>query len=283
MHVIQIGLDEALKLQEAGDLEKYDAFKAKFKPKKTTDDCYTPANVYCAVLDWVRAEYGLGDAEIIRPFFPGEDYQAREYPNGCVVVDNPPFSILAQIIRWYTERGVRFFLFAPALTLFSARNCDICYIPCGSDITYENGAEIATSFLTNLDNSRVRTAPALYQAIKAANNENLRAMRKELPRYSYPDHVITAAIVQRWCQYGVEYRLDKADCVRISTLDAQRSSGKSIFGGGYLLADAAAAERAAAERAAAERAATTKWQLSDRERMIIAGLGKGKGRNDDGS
>ena len=264
MQVIQIGLDEALKLHEEGDREKYDAFKAKFKPKKTTDDCYTPENVYQAVLGWVRSEFGLGDAEIIRPFYPGEDYQAREYPDGCVVVDNPPFSILAQIIRWYTERGVRFFLFAPALTLFSARGCDVCYIPCGSDITYENGAEVATSFVTNLDGCRVRTAPALYQAVKAANLDNLRQNHKELPKYSYPDHVITAAIVQRWCQYGVEYRLEKKDCARISALDAQRPSGKSIFGGGYLLADAAAAERAAA----------TRWQLSERERMIIAELGK---------
>lgn len=263
MQIIQIGLDEALKLHAEGDAEKYDAFKEKFKPKKTTDDCYTPPNIYQAVLDWVRQEYSLGDAEIIRPFFPGEDYQMRGYPRGCVVVDNPPFSILSTIIRWYCDHGVRFFLFAPALTLFSARNCDVTYIPCGSDVTYENGASVSTSFVTNMDTCRVRTAPALYKAIKAANDENLRAAHKELPKYSYPDHVITAAIVQRWCSYGVDYRLEKADCTRISELDSQKKAGKSIFGGGFLLSD----------RAAAERAAATRWAISEREREIIARLG----------
>lgn len=30
---------------------EYAAFVEKFKPKKTTDDCYTPDNVYAAVHD----------------------------------------------------------------------------------------------------------------------------------------------------------------------------------------------------------------------------------------
>ena len=36
--------------------EDYKAFVEKFKPKKTTDDCYTPANIYEAVLEWAAAE-----------------------------------------------------------------------------------------------------------------------------------------------------------------------------------------------------------------------------------
>ena len=54
--------------------EDYDGFVEKFKPKKTTDDCYTPPQVYRAVLDWAAAEYGLAGREIVRPFFPGGDY-----------------------------------------------------------------------------------------------------------------------------------------------------------------------------------------------------------------
>jgi hypothetical protein len=38
---------------------KYQAFVDKFKPKKTTDDCHTPENVYNAVADWVQSEYGI--------------------------------------------------------------------------------------------------------------------------------------------------------------------------------------------------------------------------------
>ena len=43
---------------------------------------------------------------------------------------------------------------------------------------------------------------------------------------------------------------------------------EGIFGGGYLLA-----EKAAAEKAAAEKAAETVWELSDREIEIIKNLG----------
>ena len=32
--------------------EDYDGFVEKFKPKKTTDDCYTPPDVYDCVSDW---------------------------------------------------------------------------------------------------------------------------------------------------------------------------------------------------------------------------------------
>ena len=39
--------------------ETYDQFVDKFKPKLTTDDCYTPAAVYDAVAGWVAKEYKL--------------------------------------------------------------------------------------------------------------------------------------------------------------------------------------------------------------------------------
>lgn len=51
-----------------------------------------------------------------------------------------------------------------------------------------------------------------------------------------------------------------------------RAAGKSVFGGGYLLSDAKAAELKAAELKAAED--VTVWQLSDRERHIIDDLGQ---------
>ena len=83
----------------------YEGFCEKFIPKKTTDDCYTPPAVYNAVLDWVRRRWRLGDSPIVRPFWPGEDYEAYDYTDGCVVVDNPPFSIFAAILRYYHARG----------------------------------------------------------------------------------------------------------------------------------------------------------------------------------
>ena len=246
-----------------GESEEYAGFVDKFKPKKTTDDCYTPANIYDAVAGWVAEEYGADRSRFVRPFYPGGDYKAEKYPEGCVVVDNPPFSILAEIIRFYTEKGIRFFLFAPTLTLFSGRGLDVCYLCTYTQVTYENGATLNTSFVTNLDREyRIRTAPELCRLVKETNEENLRAMHKELQNYTYPDEVVTAAMMGKWSRYGVDFRVPVGECVRISELDAQKGSGKQIFGGGFLLSERAAAERAAAHR----------WELSEREREIVRKL-----------
>ena len=110
--------------------DEYKAFVDKFKPKKTTDDCYTPENIYDAVCGWVEMEYGVSRDRFVRPFWPGGDYQRFEYPEGCIVVDNPPFSIITQIKNFYTSRGIDFFLFAPSLTLISGykRGQGVSYI-----------------------------------------------------------------------------------------------------------------------------------------------------------
>lgn len=42
------------------DNEEYQAFIDKFKVEKTTDDCYTPNEIYEVVADWVVKEYGGG-------------------------------------------------------------------------------------------------------------------------------------------------------------------------------------------------------------------------------
>ena len=95
--------------------ETYDEFVEKFKPKKTTDDCMTPELVYKAVLDFVTEKYGVDRSSVIRPFWPGGDYQSEDY-TGKVVVDNPPFSILKQIVNFFDDRKIPFFLFANGLT-----------------------------------------------------------------------------------------------------------------------------------------------------------------------
>lgn len=139
MDQVTLNLPDAAESAEA-DNPEYAAFVEKFKPKLTTDDCYTPESVYEAVADWVAKKYGLDRERFVRPFWPGADYAAREYAPGEIVVDNPPFSLLTPIIREFTRRGVPFFLFAPALTLFAAAECRPCYLSCGVSITYENGA-----------------------------------------------------------------------------------------------------------------------------------------------
>ena len=253
---------------------EYLEFVDKFKPKKTTDDCYTPANVYEAVLDWVVSEYGIDREKVMRPFWPGCDYLREDYPDGCVVVDNPPFSIISQICRNYMASNIKFFLFAPYLTNFSARAEGMTHIITDCDIEYENGAIVNTAFLTNLDEYEVRTAPKLRAAITAKDKENRKKKAKQLPKYEYPLNVLTSTMCGYLAKYGIDYRIKRNDAMFIRSLDAQGKMGKAIFGGGYLLSEKAAAEKAAAEKAAAEKAAANKWVLSDRERRIISELSK---------
>lgn len=256
--------------------ETYEDFVGKFKPKKTTDDCYTPPLIYDAVMRWACDEYGLDPDSIVRPFWPGGDYQRFDYPDGCVVLDNPPFSILSQICKFYLRRGIPFFLFAPSLTALSGHDIvmHVNHILCGSSVTYANGAVVGTGFVTSFGGDVVmQTAPGLGAAIDAAQ-----ASRATLPKYEYPDHVVTAAQMNRYAKYGVSWQIRRADCLPIAKLDAQAAYKKTIFGGGLLLSDHAAAEHAAAERSATERATAHRWSLSKREMAWIRKLSGGPRR-----
>ena len=258
--------------QEGND--EYNEFLDKFETKKTTDDCYTPDNVYDAVASWVEKEYGVSRSKFIRPFYPNGDYKKEKYQDGCAVVDNPPFSILSEIIKWYCENGIRFFLFAPTLTLFTAVGTDVTYIPTGIQILYENGASVNTSFITNMDSVRLYISAELFERVNTVNEENERAVHKELPKYSYPDEVVIAARIFTLARYGQSLRVPKNECIYKNRLDSQAAAGKDAFGGLFLLSERAAAERAAAERAAAEQKERQAWKLSEKEWEIIRSIGK---------
>lgn len=81
-------------------------------------------------------------------------------------------------------------------------------------------------------------------------------------------------MLQKYAHYGIEFAVKREDCTYVTKLDSQREMGKGIFGHGLLLSNRAAAEKAAAEKAAAEKAAAHVWELSEREKGIIASLGK---------
>jgi hypothetical protein len=251
--------------------DDYDGFVEKFKPKKTTDDCYTPEGIYDEVLAYCVERWGIDPGNVVRPFWPGADYQGAEYPEGCTVVDNPPFSKLAEIQAWYCERGIRFFLFCPSLTALSGRRCmEVDHIVCDFTCVYHNGATVHTGFVTNLDEEHVLEAdPELGRRLNAKMDEVTKAGKTSLPKYEYPPEVLTSARAQWIASHGTALKVRRADCCRVSKLDAQAALGKTVFGGGLLLNSRAAAERAAAERAAAERAAAHVWELSERERAII--------------
>ena len=250
--------------------ETYEEFVEKFKPKKTTDDCITPPLIYETVKSWACKEYGIDPERIVRPFWPGADYRTFNYPDGCVVLDNPPFSILTQICEFYLNRGIPFFLFAPALTAFSGKKIfyEMNHILCGGSIIYENGAKVNTGFVTSFGGDVVaQTAPEFGRMIDEATRKLKSEQVKETPKYEYPDYIATAAMIKKFSKYGIDFKVRRDECILIDRLESQRRYKKNIFGGGLLLSSAKAAEKAAAEKAAAIR-----WKLSEAEKEKIKQL-----------
>ena len=137
------------------------------------------------------------------------------------------------------------------------------HIICGADIVYENGAVVCTSFVTSFGGDIIaQTAPDLRKMIADAVDKIKEESRRVVPQYTYPDHVLTAAMLKRYSKYGVDFSVNRKNCMFISKLDAQKEIGKAIYGGGLLLSDKSAAERAAA----------TVWELSSRELEMVATL-----------
>ena len=258
------------------EFEDYESFVRKFQaPKKTTDDCYTPPTIYEAVLSFVKEDVGIpSHLEIARPFYPGGDYESYDY-TGKVVIDNPPFSILARIIKFYQEREIPFFLLAPRLTCLSGvagrmENYTAVFLAASNGtLTYENGAKVPTAFVTNmLGDLKVWVSESLAEKIKAATASDERS----LPKYSYPDEVFKAA------DSGLcaELKIDRADTLPVNALDCQKPHKKEVFGNGLLLTRDAV--KAVIDAKAAKAAKVIHWTLSEREKSMIAELEKANTR-----
>lgn len=249
---------------------EYIAFVNKFKPKRTTDECYTPPAVYEVVKDWACNEYGIDPAKIVRPFYRGGDYERYDYSGGAVVLDNPPFSMLSNICAFYLDRGIPFFLFAPSLTAFSGKKnfARMNHVICDANIVYENGAVVNTAFVTSYGGDVVaQTAPELGRKI----NDACKKTKNTLPKYEYPDHIVTAARMQYYAAHGISFNVRRSECMIVGAMDSQRHVGKAIYGSGLLLSDSAAERKAAAEIASKKSAKerTRLWELSAREKEII--------------
>ncbi|MDE5507742.1 chromosome partitioning protein ParB [Elizabethkingia meningoseptica] len=266
-------MNELLKETDTASSHEYLEFLNKFEVKKTTDDCYTPPEAYDIVVDYVRDNYDLTGKKILRPFYPGGDYENEEYTDNCVVIDNPSFSIISKIARFYIERNIKFFLFAPHLTLFSS-DIDCTHIVVGCDVTYTNGAKVKTSFLSNMFNdTKIIGEPKLLNKFKELNESK----KVNLPSYQYPDSILTVSMVQYIINNGISVKIGKKDVKHCRGLESQKKHKKGIFGSGFLLSTIATKEKAAAEKAAAEKAAAEKknvqvWELSEKEEKIITEL-----------
>lgn len=237
----------------------YDSFVEKFKPKKTTDDCFTPPEVYDCVLSYVGEHIDLTKLGVVRPFYPGGDYQNFDYKPNSIVVDNPPFSILSQIVRWYTDKGIKFFLFAPHLTLFSS-NQDCSYVICNYSVVYTNGAKVKTSFMTNIfAEPQIVVSGDLNKKMKDAQA----VTKNKLPKYSYPSSLVTVSRLAKVAGLGSNYVINRKCTYKVVQLDAQKQARKLIFGYGFLLSK---------EEEARLKEDVIIWELSDREREIVNNL-----------
>lgn len=218
------------------------------------------------MLNWVRERYGINAKDVIRPFYPGGDYKKCSYDKK-IVVDNPPFSILSEIVNYYLDHDIPFFLFAPALTLLSSasdRFEQFCHIGTNATITYENGAKVSTSFLTNLDENVILTAPDLYKLIIKANAGET---KKTCPKYQYPTNLIRSSDLGKLSKNGVDYRLTRNQVKFIRQLDSQRPKKKEIFGGGALTS------KPLPHIAHVDKKVIT-WKLSEKEKQIIERMSK---------
>lgn len=251
--------------------ESYEEFVEKFKPKRTTDDCYTPEGIYDVVRDYAIEKYGLQGRPIVRPFWPGGDYKNFSYPENCVVIDNPPFSIFAQILDFYVEKQIEFFLFAPQLTMISSAGGRCNMVITGNKIIYENKAVVATSFVTSLGKFKIDVDSTLYRKIQDAVEAEKQKIRRL--KYSYPPEVLTTTTIQKLAGRGVDLKIKEKDCFFIRALDDQKRMKKTLYGAGFLLSENATAEKKSAEKKAAEKNQTIAWELSDREKEIIEKLG----------
>lgn len=192
-----------------------------------------------------------------------------------MVLDNPPFSILSQICEFYLEQNIPFFLFAPTLAAFSARNSfkKMNHIICDATVTYENGARVNTSFVTSYGGDIVaQTAPELQKRIEKANKKGKARLRIS---YKYPPEICTSTGLGKLSRNGIDFKIRRNECEMLAAADQQKKMKKAIYGGGLLLSKKKAAEKVAAEKEVEEKVAAEqkiKIELSEREKEIVKKL-----------
>lgn len=239
----------------------YESFIKKFSDNpKTTDDCYTPQDVYEAVVAYVDTICPLEGKQILRPFFPGGDYEHADYPDDGVVIDNPPFSMFTPICKFYSKQHIPFFLFGPGMTIFSAlKYCSVVII--NHSITFSNGAKVRINFATNLlADTWVTTAVSLNEAIGRCPSQN---QKVKLAKYSYPAELLSVSDFQSIADGYADFSVSREEAMIVKNLD-QNPNKNGLFGNHLLVSKAAAAKASAAK--------TITIELSEREQELVKDL-----------
>ena len=219
----------------------YESYVAKFQDKeKTTDDTYTPKDVYEAVVSYVGEMFDLTDKQILRPFYPGGDYENAEYPDNGVVIDNPPFSIFTKICKFYSENNIPFFLFGPGMTIMSViKYCTV--VIANASLIFENKANVKCNFATNIfdPNIAVMTVPMLSRLLNECPSQNITV---DMPIIEKPDIVLSVSDLQTISHGGIEFVVKRNECAIIKEF-----GGRALFGNHILITQAKAKAKAKAQ------------------------------------
>ena len=214
----------------------------------------TPVPVYEEVKNYVFNHYQVDGLVIDRPFWPGANYQKKveAYSSNVLVLDNPPFSKLSEIISYYLERNIKFFLFIPALTGLSniKKFKDKVSMLIGTAIVYENGTKVPTNFVTNLTTEPlVVSDQSLIKALKQANHQKPAKIKNV-----YPPELLSSAELYRKGQQGCDFTISSSAQL-VSKVDAVYSNKQDkykIFGGALVVDQAKAEELIVKELKSAE-------------------------------
>lgn len=276
--------------------EQYEEWLNKFSETlKTSDDTFTPANVYKAVYKWADEHYHISGRPIERPFFPGGDYRNYNYRENCVVVDNPPFSNLAEITDFYLEKKIDFFIWCPHLTSLQYIARGVTLVIADAPVIYSNGARIATGWLTNLDKENaVICSNELQLALEQCNIDSEKQFgwrkSKRLAKYDYPPELLRVGVLNQLskrCEYAIprdQVYLKKI----VRTTDQQKEYNRAnkkkqaVYGGGFWMSSAEAEriQKAVKENEIkrfdnAEEDPVIVIKKSEREQAIIGNLKRG--------
>ena len=142
------------------------------------------------------------------------------------------------------ERSIPFFLFGPALTIFSCCKHGATAVVIGRGIKFTNGANVPCNFASNLfGNLTATTSPRLDKLIAACPSQDTKV---RLPKYNYPDNILSVSDLQIIARGNVSFQVERDSCVPIHRF-ASMPKGKTLFGNHFLLSSAKAAAKAAAE------------------------------------
>lgn len=117
--------------------------------------------------------------------------------------------------------------------MFGGKNEDgICYIVTGVTVEYANNAKVNTSFVTNLDKSKIRLVPTLTSRLKKISSS-----RKKIKKYKYPKNVISAARLSKYINWGIEIKFKESEVYPVKNLKKDDGNKVSIYGGGFIISN----------------------------------------------